>query len=89
MYNNPYLKDINFLHKFDKNRNKEQFLKITILDWKNESPIQEITGSVIDGNISLDSSSAMRRTANLSFLLDDYNYKIKDVKNIISINKKV
>lgn len=89
MYNSPYLKDIDFLHKFDKNRNKEQFLKVTILDWKNESPIQEVTGSVLDGNISLDGSSAMRRTANISLLLDDYNYKIEDVKNIISINKKV
>lgn len=89
MYNYPYLKDTNFLQKFDKSRNKEQIIKVTILDWENESPIQQITGSVISGNISLDGSSAMRRTANLSLLLDENNYNIKDINNIISINKKI
>lgn len=89
MYSYPYLKDTNFLYNFDKSRNKEQFLKIIILDWKNEYPVKEITGSVIDGNISLDGASAMRRTANISLLLDEYDYKIEDVKNLISINKKV
>ena len=89
MYNFSYLQDSDFLHEFDRNRNKEQLIKITILDWKNESPLEEITGSVIDGNISIDGSSAMRRTANISLLLNDYDYNLEDINNIISINKKV
>ena len=40
-YNYPYLKDSNFLKKFDKIKLKEQYIKLIVLTF-NETPIQEI-----------------------------------------------
>lgn len=88
MYNFPYLKDTNFLMTIDQQHIKEKVAKLVILDWK-ENPIKEITGNFINGNINLDGSSSMRRTANLSIVASQDTYNIKDVNNLISINKKV
>ena len=41
-----YLNDSDFLQEIDELPIKEQFVKITILDW-NENPIQDIQGKVI------------------------------------------
>jgi hypothetical protein len=40
-YNYPYLNDSSFLKTIDELQIKEQFVKITILDW-NENPVQDI-----------------------------------------------
>ena len=47
-----YLNDSDFLQEIDELPIKEQFVKITILDW-NENPIQDIQGKVISGNINI------------------------------------
>lgn len=88
MYNFPYLKDTQFLKEIDKVKNKQQFVKITVLDWQ-ERPLQNITGKVIDGNINLDGSSAMRRTANITLFADNTNNNLTNIDNLISINKKI
>ena len=87
-HNFPYLRDVNFLNNFDKSKLKQQFVKIIVLTF-NEMPIAEIQGKVLSGNLSLDGSSAMRRTANISLVADEYVNDLTDTKHLLSINKKV
>ena len=87
-HNFPYLKDVNFLNNFDQTKLKQQFVKLIILSF-NEMPIAEIQGKVLSGNLSLDGSSAMRRTANISLVADEYENDLTDTKHLLSINKKI
>ena len=83
----PYLTDSNFLDTVDRMRIKQHYVKITILDW-NENPIQDIQGKIVNGNISIDGNSSIRRTANLTFIAEDTD-DVFDVESLISINKKI
>lgn len=83
----PYLTDSNFLNIVDNQRIKQYYIKITILDW-DENPIQDIQGKVTTGNITIDGSSSIRRTASLTFVAEEID-NIFQVENLISINKKV
>lgn len=85
----PYLKDKEFLKYFDNLRNKEQFVKIVALTWQDEVPIAEIQGRAVSGSININGSSNMRRTANIGVVADEEIYNILNVRNLISINKKV
>lgn len=85
--NYPYLKDKNFLEKIDKMLNKEQFVKITLLDFY-EKPVQSIQGQVISGNVNLDGNSNVRRTCNLTMIAQEFENDLTNVNNLISINKK-
>lgn len=84
----PYLKDSAFLKKFDETKLKEQYVKIIVLTF-DEMPIQEIQGKVTGGSFTLDGSSGMRRTGNLSMVADEYENDLTDTKHLLSINKKV
>lgn len=87
--NYPYLNDTNFLEYIESKRQQTQYVKITLLDWK-ENPIQDIQGLVTGGNVSLNGSSSVRRTCNLSMFAYQEDYmRISDPKNMISINKKI
>lgn len=84
-----YLKDKDFLIQVDELHLKEQFVKITLLDW-NEDPLEEIQGLVTGGNINMDGKSSLRRTCTLTAFLSDNDYAgITNVGNKFSINKKV
>ena len=83
----PYLTDSNFLNIVDRQRIKQHYVKITVLDW-DENPIQNIQGKITTGNITIDGSSSLRRTASLTFVAEDSD-NILDVENLISINKKI
>ena len=87
-HNFPYLKDSAFLKKFDELKLKEQYVKLIVLTF-DEMPIQEIQGKVTGGNFTLDGSSAMRRTGNLSMIADEYENDLTDTKHLLSINKKI
>ena len=87
-YDFPYLKDSVFLKKFDELKLKEQYVKLIVLTF-DEMPIQEIQGKVTSGNLTLDGSSGMRRTGNLSMVADEYENDLTDTKHLLSINKKV
>ena len=88
-HNYPYLTDFNFLKSVDEMHIKEQYAKITILNW-NESPIQEIQGIVTGGNINLDGKSNMRRSCNLSVYVDtNFKTDVTDIDNLFSLNKKM
>ena len=84
----PYLLDTQFLKDFDNLQLKEQFVKITILDWR-EKPLIDIQGNAVSGSLNVDGDSSVRRTCNLTFTTIDKQIDITDINNIISINKKV
>ena len=88
-YNFPYLKDKAFLKQIDEMKVKEQFVKITLLNW-DEDPLQDIQGKIINGNLNVDGKSSVRRTCSFSMKPDDEIIgDIGDVKNLISTNKKI
>lgn len=87
-HNLPYLKDSAFLKKFDEIKLKEQYVKLIVLTF-DEKPIQEIQGKVTGGNFTIDGSSAMRRTGNISLVADEYENDLTDTKHLLSINKKI
>ena len=85
----PYLKDEKFLVLADTQRLQTQHIKLTLLDW-DENPIQTIQGIATGGTISLNGSSAIRRTCSLNMTVDEIaETAITSVKNLISINKKL
>lgn len=67
---------------------RDQFIKIIILNWA-EQPIEEIQGRATGGSINLNGNSSIRRTANINILIDSDNANITNVKNSLSISKKV
>lgn len=84
-----YLTDQDFLLKMDKEHLKEQYVKITALDWL-ENPIKDIQGIVTGGAINLDGSSSVRRTCNLSAYIEKAEYaNVTNLDNLFSINKKI
>lgn len=80
--------DDTFLELLNKARLRVQYSKITLLSF-DEVPITTIGGQITTGNISVNGSSAIRRTLTLTMLVDDTNAKIENIENEISINKKI
>jgi hypothetical protein len=62
-----YLLDKNFLKQLDAENQKEVYAKIISLNI-HEEPIESIEGKIIGGSISLDGSSAVRRSGNLTMV---------------------
>jgi hypothetical protein len=65
--NNPLL-DWEFLTALMEYRQREVYARITLLT-QNELPIEYIEGRVTAGSISVDGTSALRRTCNLTLVL--------------------
>ena len=88
--NFPYLNDNNFLKFIYQQKIQEHYVKITLLDWK-ENPIKDIQGLVAGGSLNIDGQSAIRRTCNLSIIVkDEYEQSsITSIDNLFSINKKL
>ena len=88
-YKYDYLNDSSFLDIIDKQKIKEQYAKIIVLNWE-ENPLQEIQGIITGGSLNLDGKSSMRRTCNLNlFIKEDELAGVTNINNIISINKKI
>lgn len=83
-----YLDDIEFLKKLDKLNIRVQYARIILLQF-DEKPIREIQGNITSGSLSVNGSSAVRRTLNLSMLASPLNSNIEDIDNEISIDKKI
>ena len=84
-----YLKDRDFLRALDNNNNKFYWAKIEVLDAE-ERPMQSIEGRVLSGStISINGSSAVRRTCNISFMAEDTDNDLTNVENLLSVNKKI
>ena len=84
-----YLNDMDFLTQLDKLHMRVQYAKIILLSFKDEEPIKEIQGSITSGNLSVNGSSAIRSTINLTMLASIDNSNLEDIDNEISINKKI
>lgn len=84
----PYSSDSAFLQKIDNQRFRKQYIKLILLDW-NENPIDEIQGYSTSGTLSINGDSACRQTCNVSMYVPNEEYKITDINNLISINKKI
>lgn len=84
----PYLKDSSFLMDFAKEKNLEQIVKISILNY-NEKTLREIQSHVISGNINIDGNSAIRRTANLTVFIEEDEASYMEIGGLFSLNKKV
>lgn len=85
----PYLTNTSFLRQVDNLRLKQQYVKINVLSFQSEKEIAEITGNLSGGNITIDGSSAMRRTATVSIVVIDNKFTDTDVKKLLTINKKI
>lgn len=83
-----YLNDIEFLQQLDKLNLRTHYAKIILLSF-DEKPIKEIQGTITSGSLSVNGSSAVRRTISLSMLASFENSNIENIDNEISINKKV
>ncbi len=83
-----YLKDIEFLKALDEIRIKEHFVKLQILNFQ-EQPLRMIQGIATAGNITVNGSSAVRRTINLTMVSYANENDLNNIDNIISANKKV
>lgn len=68
-HSNNALLDKDFLLKLDQHRHRTTHIRIVSLNLE-EDPVAEITGNVVSGNISIDGSSAVRRTCNLSLVTE-------------------
>lgn len=85
----PYMNDSNFLLEMDTAKIQTQYVKITILNWK-EEPVREIQGITTGGTLSLNGNSAIRRTMNLSALVTENQFaNITEAQNLFSLNKKL
>lgn len=82
-----FLTDRRFLQQIDHLRVKEQFVRITVLDWK-QRPLQTIQGIVINGSVNLDGSSSVRRTATLTLFAEEQENDLSNINNLFAINKK-
>ena len=87
MSSRDFLQDRKFLKDLDNLKIKEQYIKIIVLNWK-EEPIQEIQGRVISGSVNLDGTSSMRRTASLSIVAIEQKNDLTNIDDLFAINKK-
>lgn len=70
------------------NKVRQLHSKIELLDWL-ERPIGEIQGKVIDGSVSVDGNSAIRRTCSLTVIADNYETDLTSLETQVALNKKI
>lgn len=68
---NPLI-DKDFLAELTQVKQREVFAKIIALDFE-ENPVEEITGNVTQGSVSIDGTSAIRRTCSISMVAEELN----------------
>ena len=85
----PYSNNKKFLSKIDKLQIKNEWIKITLLEYSNEKPLKDIEGKVISGTLTKTGDSTVRRTCNLSCAIDTFKYNIEDIQSDYSISKKI
>ena len=83
-----YLNDMSFLMALDKLHLRVQYARITLLTF-DEKAIKEIQGNITGGSVSVNGSSAIRRTISLTMLARPDIANLENIENEISIDKKV
>lgn len=96
-----YLLDKKFLKELDEYNNKEEFVRIRVLDSNEDSLLDEsgypvtIEGVATGGNLNITSSSAVRRNGSISLIVDNIEdeiisySKITEINNLLSIKTKI
>lgn len=84
----PYLNDTYFLLQIDNMQEKEQFVKITVLD-KKEKPIRAIEGQVTSGSLNINGSSAIRRNGSISFVVTNEEEDVPFLQNLFFFNNRI
>ena len=91
-----FLQDKEFLKNLDKENLKTRYVKILVLEdvIKDNLVISEtvshsIEGRVTGGSISIDGSSSVRRTGNISFIPEEKENDLTNISNLLSMNKKI
>ena len=81
-----------FLKFIDSYPNKVQYARIQVLNW-DEEPLDngQIQGRVTSGSLNISGASAIRRSGSLGLIVaeTDTFYKVEDIENILSLNKKI
>ena len=85
----PYSNDTEFLSKIDTLQVKEQWVRIILLEYSSEQPLENIEGKITSGNINKAGDSAVRRTCSLECSVDAFKYDPEDIKSSYSISKKI
>lgn len=86
--NYPYLNDYNFLDELFHFRVISYLTAITSLDW-DQNELERVEGKVVSASFNVDGNSSLRRTGNLSILLNDEIRNLYNTKAFFSINKKI
>lgn len=84
------IQDTSFLKSLDNERNKVYYARIIVLD-KYDKPIKSIEGRVLTNgpSLSLNGTSSIRRTCNISLVADRSQNDLTNIENFLSINKKI
>ena len=85
----PYFNDTDFLSKIDNFHVREQWVRITLLEYSSEIPLENIEGKVTGGTLSKSGDSTVRRTCNLDCVVDAFKYNPDSIKANYSISKKI
>lgn len=88
MFRYEYLSDLAFLKQIDLTKNKTQYVKIIIMNQRDE-PITTVEGKATGGSISVNGASSIRRQGNLTMVASEDTYNITNIDNLLSINKRV
>ena len=88
MFETNFLQDELFLKSLENHPIKEQYIKVQLLDFK-ENPITEIQNKCLSGSLNVDGNSSMRRTCSFSMVVDKDTFNISELDSLISINKKI
>ena len=83
--NYPYLNDMHFLTQVINSSNLEYYVNVIMLNW-DEQPIKDLQGKVTTANINIDGNSSVRRTANVSFIVNEED---EDSTSLLTLNKKI
>lgn len=84
-----YLQDTEFLYKLDNMKLKTIYIKLILLDFVTENPIQELQGIAQSGSITVNPSAAIRRTLVLVINADEASSHIENIENLIALNSKI
>lgn len=83
--NYPYLNDSDFMLEITKMKHIVCYIKGILLDWE-QNPIKDIIGKVTSGLINIDGNSSVRRTGNITFVMEQND---EDAAALIQLNKKI
>lgn len=84
-----FQQDRAFLLKLNEYKIKKYYAKILILDFETENPLMTFQGKIINGNINASSTSPVRKTGNLTMIVDEDVFQAIFSNNLMANDKKI